>query len=255
MLVRIYRDAGRNTRLFCLGTIAATIAMLSYGLVDAELYATNMVLLVFLPVGCTMALHWSVRQHRRQNRDGFIVTPQLYSDSLLGGVGILPVMVIAALFLRPGSFASLHANLGAVAQTRTELSHYRPPAWSIQDELRRSNAVDLEPALYHYEAALRVDQGNLTAHSRLGQIALSRGDVETAYKHLRAAYLLDPEARTIGLLLGELYAVTGEVDQAATLWRTMGAGQEQLAERHWWYSHLGALQQAQWVADAIIQIR
>jgi predicted Zn-dependent protease len=108
----------------------------------------------------------------------------------------------------------VQANLGALLQTRAELSAYRWPAYPLQDALRRQApvslpAVDLAPAIARYRAALALDLTNAAANRRLGQIELSQGDYVAAQAHLEAAYRTAPGQQATRQLLGESYAIAG----------------------------------------------
>ena len=72
-----------------------------------------------------------------------------------------------------------------------------------------------------------------------------------ARQHLEAAYASAPGQRATRQLLGEAYALEGEIEQAATLWRTVDVSQGQLRLRRRWYDHLGDLQQGGRVAEAV----
>ena len=146
--------------------------------------------------------------------------------------------------------AALQANLGAVAQTRAEFSVYRWPEWPIQDAVRRSPQVDLGPAIARYEAALALAPANAAANRRLGQIELSLGQYAAARAHLEAAYRSAPGQSVTRQLLGESYAIAGEIDAAAELWHGLDLGQGQVAARQWWYTNLGETQAAQGLVQA-----
>jgi O-antigen ligase len=164
----------------------------------------------------------------------------------------LPALVLfalAALLLTIWQ-PTLQANLGALAQTRAELSIYRWPEWPIQDALRRSSEVDLTPALARYRTTLALDADNVTANRRMGQIELSWGEYEAARKHLETAYAAAPDQRATRQMLGEVYALAGEVERAVPLWETLDLGQQQLDIRRWWYEYIGEPQGAARIADA-----
>ena len=142
------------------------------------------------------------------------------------------------LALLPPVRAQFQAQLGAVSQTRAELSVYRWPEWPIQDALRRPlpgaaqpprSLSILAPPSHAIEAALALDPANVTANRRLGQIELSRGQYEAARRHLEAAYGAAPGQRATRQLLGESYALAGDAAGAAALWRTVDLAQGQLS--------------------------
>ena len=150
-----------------------------------------------------------------------------------------------------GPWAAFQANLGAAAQTQAELSVYRWPQWPIQDAVRRSPDVNLAPAIAHYRAALALDPANVTANRRLGQIELSLGQYPAARRHLEAAYAAAPHQRATRQLLGESYALEGDTERAAALWRTVDVSQGQLKLRQRWYDQIGELQQGARLARAV----
>jgi tetratricopeptide (TPR) repeat protein len=158
--------------------------------------------------------------------------------------------LLVALVLWPVTRAQWQANLGAVAQARAELSVYAWPQYPVQDAVRLDPAVDLAPAIAHYQRALELNPNNATAHRRLGQILLSRGDYEAATEHLMQAYAAAPGQRATRQLLGEALAVSGRVEDAAVVWATVHADEEKFRGRRWWYESQGKDQEARWIGAA-----
>lgn len=150
--------------------------------------------------------------------------------------------------------AKLQANLGAVDQTRAELAVYHWPEWPLQDEVRLKQAVDLTSALNHYQTALALDPTNVTALRRLGQIEISLGNYDTAQQHLEAAYQVAPDQRPTRQMLGEMYAINGNTQEAVDLWRSLLLGPGQLDARQWWYYHIGADNLAESIKQAQEQL-
>ena len=163
-----------------------------------------------------------------------------------------PLVVLAIMALAVGVLpplrAAFYANLGAVGQTRAELSLYEWPTYPIQDAVRRE--IDLSAPVAQYEQALASDPRNATANRRLGMIELSLGEYEPALAHLTKAYAAEPGNQTTRQLLGEALIVNGEVDEGAALWSTVDNAQGQLAARQWWYEHIGEAQRAEWMRQA-----
>jgi predicted Zn-dependent protease len=110
--------------------------------------------------------------------------------------------------------------------------------------------VNLGPAIARYRAALALDPDNAAANRRLGQIELSLGQYEAAWGHLEAAYASAPQQRATRQLLGEAYAIAGDVGRAAALWRTVDVSQGQLSLRAWWYEQIGERENARLVREA-----
>ncbi len=158
-----------------------------------------------------------------------------WTPALAGVVGLMGLLVL----LWPPTRALREANLGALAQTQAELAVYEWPRYSFQDQLRRDGIVDLEPAITHYQNALALDPLNPTAHRRLGQIALARGEYAQARQHLEHAYVRAPAQFATRVLLGELYALDGDTTRAAALWRGIDPQTGSLETRRWWYEFLG----------------
>jgi tetratricopeptide (TPR) repeat protein len=241
---RYVSPAWRAAGLASLGVI------LLHGLVDDSLYGSRGVVLLFVPLAILaredlrFALEYgslprAVRGPAAALGRGAAPT-RAGAFSRVAAVGlalVVTLLLIAALL--PPVRAAFQADLGALAQTRAELSVYRWPDWPVQDALRRSPQVDLAPAIARYRAALALDPANVTANRRLGQIEMSRGDYAAALAHLQRAYAAAPDQRATRQLLGEAYAVTGDTARAAELWATVDLSAGQLPGRAWWYDHVG----------------
>jgi hypothetical protein len=63
-----------------------------------------------------------------------------------------------------------------------------------------------------------------------------------------------PGQRATRQLLGEMYAIHGDLEKAAQLWKTVDMTHGQLDTRYWWYTHIGAEQQAEWLKQATSQL-
>jgi hypothetical protein len=199
---------------------ASLAVILLHGLTDDAFYGYGGrgVLLLFVPLAVLARS---------------LTRPRFAPALLLWGATVFALMI--ALFA-PDVRAAWQANWGAVSQTQAELSVYRWPEWPIQDALRRSDKINLAPAITRYQSALALNPANATAHRRLGQIELALGEYELAQDNLQAAYDAAPNQRATRQLLGESYAIAGEAERAAILWRTIDTGQGQLQTRVWWYA-------------------
>jgi tetratricopeptide (TPR) repeat protein len=251
--ITAYQKSRRAEGYFWLAAIAALLAALSYGLLDAELYATATVAALFLPLGFVLTLYWAQLQQQHRS-DAFVVQP---GAALVIGrramAGLLPVLALVMLCSGPGVQQRFYTNLGVLTQTKAELSHYHWPAWPLQDELRRKGAVDLTLAHHYYQVVLTLNPANATVHERLGQLALSRGNYREALAHLTQAQEAAPARDSIRRLLGEAYAVTGNVEGAAALWRSVDLQYAQVKDRLWWYEYRKEQQAVQWLHQAFDQ--
>jgi hypothetical protein len=247
----LLRDAGmpQSRRSYpAAAALAGLAALVLHGSVDAGLYVSRLAPVIFLPIGFAAAA-WAV-PHGHTASDQRAGGP---AGRRAGGrawllAGGMTVLLLLALL--PAARSALQSNLGAVAQTRAELSEYTWPEWPIQDAVRRSGQADLNPAMARYQAALALDPGNASAQRRLGQIEISLGRYDEAAAHLQAAYDLAPQDRANRQLLGESEAISGRVEEAAVLWRTLDLSQNQPSLREWWYNDIGEPQRAQAVAEA-----
>ena len=219
-----------------LTALASLVALLAHGMLDAQLYVSPLVPLMFLPFGCAQALAPRAR------------SACLGSRLAWGLVGV----VLAALVLLPQSRSLFESNLAAVMQTHTELSVYTFRDWGFQDAVRRARADELGPAVAAYQLALSHNPANASANRRLGQLQLSLGRYEMAGQYLAAAYRADPLPRPTGLLLGEYYAIHGELQKAVGVWSTtMDARVEQLNTRQVWYKQVGEPEHAKQLSAAV----
>ena len=232
------RNGNSLIRLFCALTTASIAGLVIHGMVEAGIYAHQLVPVMFLPFGFAIALI-SIIGDTHVSATSSVSNPSLVHRIAIIG-GLAPSLIIVLLFLWPGSSATLQANLGAVAQTRAELAIYHWPEWPIQDELRRNQAIDLTPAINHYKTALSINPDNLTALRRLGQIEISLGNYDAAQHYLEAAYRVAPDQRATRQMLGEIYAINGNVPEAIDLWQPLDLRQGQLDARQWWYYHIGS---------------
>ena len=226
---------------------ASLVVILLHGLLDDAFYGYDgrAVVLLFVPFALLATpVAVSKDDHRQQ-----ATSERRRLNTLALLCGVAGVLAVAALLL-PGGRALIQANLGALAQTRAELSAYQWPAWPIQDALRRSPEVDLAPAIAHYQVALTLNPRNVAANRRLGQIELSKGQYDAARQHLETAFENVPGQRATRQMLGESYAITGDVERAVSLWRTVDVSQGQLTARQWWYEYIGEGLRARRIAEA-----
>ena len=149
------------------------------------------------------------------------------------GVGLL--MFALVFFVRlPEMRAAALVNQAALDQQKAELRIYRFQRNGMQDAVRRD--LNLQPEIAEYEAALLIDPANATAHRRLGQIALAKGNLDSACAHFRAAWAGNPANRAARQYMGECAALDGDATAAAEFWRSVDLAQGQLQLRYAWYN-------------------
>ena len=247
-LLAIAVRTGRQASPWRHAALASLAVILLHGLIDDAFYGYDGrgVVLLFMPFALLARPVMAPGVTHPRQAPG--QRPTSYVIPILAGTAAL--LAGAALML-PRGRAVVETNLGAISQTRAELSRYQWPEWPIQDALRRSPEVDLEPAISHFEAALALDPHNVAANRRLGQIEVSRGQYGAAKDHLENALAAAPWQRATRQLLGESYAIDGQNELAAELWRTVDLSQGQLAGRLWWYEHIGEAERSCRLAGAL----
>ena len=208
--------------------MASLGVILVHGLLDDPFYGYGAYLLplLFVPLGLLTAA-----SPASEIRRGAALLRSHHVVSLL-----TLVAAAALVWLVPSLRASVYANLGALNQAQTELPGYSYQTWGIQDNLRRSDTINLQPAITFYEQTLALDPTNPTAHLRLGQIDLAYSRFEAACAHFEAAFDANPNNRAARQFMGECAAMTGETDKAIALWRSIETSQGQLSVRYAWYN-------------------
>ena len=229
----LWREAGRRQIIgptlnwpkwpLLAAAACSLLTIMVHGLVEDALYGSRALLLLFVPLAFVMVL------------------PQTELKKTNSLPHILPAAAAALLLLliftgiRPLR-SYIFSNMAAVQQSRAELSVYSWPEWRLQDEVRQ--AVDLTPAIQHYQQALALNPRNASANRRLGQLELSLGDYTAAQQHLALAYAAMPWSNTLRQLYGEALVVNGRLSDGAALWATINNDQDQLAARLFWYEYI-----------------
>jgi tetratricopeptide (TPR) repeat protein len=127
-----------------------------------------------------------------------------------GGV----IAALAAVMWGRQALALGFANLGALGQTRLEMTAYDPDHFDAPrlDEIRRR--ADLAWVEGSFRRALEIDPAQRTALQRLAQIELSRGETDRALAHAEAARRAGYRDDVTRLLYGDALAAAGDVEAA-----------------------------------------
>ena len=240
------------TRNRAAAVLASLVATLLLGLVDSEVAASLLVTALFAPPAAALLVQATARADAHAagvlefpERDGpptgMSARPGLWL--LVAAVGIVPVLLVWGVNALSSIQAAWEANRGATIQARVELTDYANADWAFQDAIRRERAGALFAVEQSYRSALLLYPAQETAHRRLGQIALSLGDVERAAGFLQEAHRLNPGNRASAQLLGEVRALQGDAAAAAALWEPLAMTHNQLETRLNWYRALGATEE------------
>jgi len=217
--------------------------ILLHGMVDDIVYGSRGVILLFVPFGLVAAAWRATAAQRRAQRS--------WRMAWAPALGLLLALGLVVFWWWRPLAGQWHACLGAIAQTRIELSAYDPYHFSdpTLDQVRRT--VDLAPAIRHYEAALAWDPGNVTARQRLGGILLSRGQYDRAFEHLQRLWDDGHRDAVTRLLLGDALVAMGQVDVAVQVVRGLRWAKSRLEGQAWSrYQVYGDTQRARYAWQA-----
>lgn len=250
-----------------LGGLAATSVMLIHGLMDAALWYSDVTRpFLFLPVALTIAgtnIQEPISRPQTSRIDA--VPAKKFSGKSVPGWLLVPLdpapsvpLVIACLaslalvFTLKQPVATWYANLGSLAQTRTELGQYSFPD-SLVEYTRRQQ--DLTQAETYFHAALEIDPENVTANQRLGMIALARGEYGDALEFGNAALRADPNSPITWQVLGDAYLALGQPDQAYAYWSHLEKAADKLnVEAATRYDRVGDQVRANWTREMELRI-
>ncbi|MGD2178594.1 MAG: O-antigen ligase family protein [Anaerolineae bacterium] len=207
-----------------------------HGTFDSTIYGSRAVLLFWMPVGLIVAASRGQRGGAAGEEGEPAQLPEHPSTEPRSGAWVrwaavgsagLVFAVLLALVWRPLA-ASWHANLGAVRQTLVELRaydhrHFDDPTL---DEVRQRE--DFSQAIASFEHAVALDPGQVTARTRLAQIALARREYDAALEHALAAWEHGYRDRVTRLVLGDALVAHGGVEEAAALVRGLERAEERL---------------------------
>lgn len=201
------------------GTLSSLVVMLLHGLMDDPLYGQLGTPFLLLLPGVAMMLTppsaTAVSQHRRH--------------WVWGGA----VLLVACLLVG-GWWAPLQgqwwATQGALAMARVELRGWPHNVW---DDGR--NVAALDAVRGYFDQALAIDPDNVTAHYRLGLIAMLHRDYDMAVAHLQSAHQSDPTHRGLIKNLGYSFVWQGDFVAAAALLAQIPEAERELeAYTGWW---------------------
>ena len=227
-----------------IAALTSVSVIVLHGFLDDAFYGYGGIAipLLFVPLG--------LLARRPEDNETKVRVNSARQSRIVLAIGTVTICLLVALAIQPGFKAAWIANLGALSQTRAELSIYSWPQWSIQDQVRRSNQADLDFAIAAYKTALASDPHSVVANRRLGQIGLSLGEYADAKQRLDAAYAIAPDQRATRQMLGEANAISGNIGCAAMLWDGIDVSADQLKIREWWYGHIGERERAELMKQA-----
>lgn len=223
--------------------IFATSVWLLHGMVDTALYQSRALPLMFAPAAFAIA---SVGMPAHKSSHSSWRSLFRVSRPRIAVAVITTALIILAIVLGWDSNLSMwEANLGSVAEARSELGNYKPN--DRITELRRT--ANLTRAEQHFGLALKLNPENAVANSRMGLIQLTLGDYQRALQYLEPAWRANSDNRATRKALGYAYAWNGELDKATRLLRPIPEAGTEMDQYSFWWKTQGQPLLAQRAAD------
>lgn len=209
--------------------MAALAVVAIHSIFDVVFYVTRTLPLIGLVTGFAFL---AVPQPLNESQDGTKRSVAWFLPSLFVLCGLMGLA-----FYRP-LLSAFYTNLGALAQTRAELTVYDAEPYDDPslDEVRRQ--VDLTVAELAFRQALRWNASNRTALQRLAEIALSRGEYEQALAWMQSAWQAGHRDQITRLLLGDALIANGEIQAAAKMVYGLSWAVDRLQFQAWYRYYL-----------------
>ena len=234
------------------GLAALAVAGL-HGIFDVVFYVTRTLPLIGLVGGFAW---WLLEQGQGQPEAKPTLRTVKSSSTVcllkLAAAGAL--LLLALIFHRP-LLSAFYANLGALSQTRTEMTALGVDNFDnpTLDEIRQRS--DLGQAEAYFHQALRWNPANLTALQRLSAIALSRGQPDQALAWMQTAWEAGSREEITRLLLGDALAALGQTQSAAETVRGLTWAEGRLMFQAWYrYERQGDLDRAALAWQAVLAL-
>ena len=214
--------------------LASLAAAALHGMVDVVFYVERTLPVVGLLFGYTWFLNssHSLPQTQAQARRGAI---KLSPAFLIAGAALVTALVGAAIALRNPILSAWYANLGAVQQTRLELTRFDPDnsGGFMLDDVRQASAGELLPALQSFNQALALNPANRTALQRRAGLALSWGDYSSALADATVLWQAGYRDDASRLLLGDALVANGQLELAAQAVQDLTWAEPRLRGQAW----------------------
>lgn len=225
-----------DAELDCLAwaILAALIVLLVNGLGDDPLFGQSGTALLFLLPGMAVAVGKSAQRIARTQSAPAINKWQIGKPAYWAGTFALAGGLVLALFLNRPVLAGWYADLGSVEMARIELAGWPTGKWESNNIVS-----ELGFAREHFIRAISVDPANVTAHYRLGMMAMLERRYDLARVHLEVAYQIDSDHRGIQKQLGFSCLWSGQIDKGLQLLYRLPGLKGELDAYIWWWQSQG----------------
>ena len=230
----VVNSRSRQTRFLAWLCLLMLSVIIVHGVFYDYLYNGPFTMLMFVPVGVTMAVFNSKELEDESSQLTNMPFPlrEFNSRKLMYGL-IFVAIVMVALNIR--KIRSIwYSNLGAVQMSQAELKDFPLNEWISPNML-----PDLKTAEISLHKALQYDPANLTANYRLGLISMLRQDYETAIDYLEIANNGMPDHRGVIKSLGYSYVWIGDMEKAHTYLAQIPETEDELDVYVWWWEEQG----------------
>ena len=221
--------------LFRAAWLGVTVIFI-HGLTDSVQFSqarwTTPTLFILLALAVTAIKPLLSPQANLQQSRPVLLLPPWAKPALAGGA--IALIFVGVLIFRQPLISAGYANLGAVYQAQADLS---PNLSDTQRQEANGRAKN------YFNQALAVNSQNATAHRRLGMIALSASDFETAISHLEQAFWQEPANQATLKALGYAYLWTGQIDSAQQLLEQVDFQTGLIQELEYWQWQWGVREQ------------
>lgn len=234
------------------GAGAMLMVMLIHGLVDDPLYARRAALLFLFVAPGLIAGMWRITNPGRNPAPRPTRSHATFYFRL--GLALTVLALAAGILARRPLSAVWHANLGALSQTRAELTVYDPAHFGRLTLAAVRRQVDTAAAEAHFSQALAAAPDNVTAAQRLAMLALARGDYTTSLALLERIAAAGAPDRITRLLLADALVANGQPARAAQVVAGLPFAKSRLAGLAYEFTVLGDVQRAAWANEAAAQV-
>ena len=222
-------------RVMLAAGLLALLVVAVHGMVDDAFGSSGWMPLLFAPVGIIAAA--------RQVGDD---RPSWVQRAVGRGLAAVLLAGGAALLVGLGTElpAAWYANLGAVAQAHAELPQYDYLHWNDPSLRQLRQWVNMTTAERYYDYALVYDHDQLTARTRLAQLAMARGAYDAALRHAESAWHAGNGDRVVTMIYSDALVSRGQVERAVELMRGLPRAAMRLQLQLYGHEVAGELQEA-----------
>ncbi len=236
-LRRLRHATGKAAWMIETGLVSLGVMVVN-GLLSDAVYGSRGILLLFVPFGLVMAAgnvsHKSDAQRAGSQRSK-VSSRRWAVGAIVVAAGVaLAALLFVGVTWQSQLTAAWYANLGALEQSRVELSAYDPNHFDnpTLDQVRQR--ANLDRAIALFEQATQIDPANPTARQRLATIKLSRGQYASALYEMQTAWDAGHHDAVTRKLLSDAYVANGRVKEAAQLVQGLAWADGRLAGQAWY---------------------